>query len=303
MTDLSLSKSESATLPKSKSTLFDMPKLPNFVSRVAIYLLLVFGAFLVLVPFAWTLSTSLKTDQQVLEFPPRWIPDPVVWENYPEAFTARPFDVFIKNSLLITVLSVVGQTLSSAVVAFGFARLRFKGRNVLFFILLSTMMVPFHLLIIPRFVMFKQLGWLDTFLPLIVPNLFGSAFSIFLLRQYYMTIPLELDDAAKIDGAGFLQTFWYIILPLSKPALGVVATFEFIESWSDFMGPLIYLNSEKNYTVPLGLYSYQADYFPEWNLFMAASVIAMMLPLLVFFIAQKYFISGIALVGSGGSKG
>ena len=278
-------------------------KVERVARHVLVYTLLVLGTILVMVPFAWTLSTSLKSDKQVLEFPPSWIPKPPIWYNYVEIFEARPFLLWYKNSLFVAAVRLFGEVLSSAIVAYGFARLRFKGRNVLFFVLLSTMMIPFHLLIVPRFVMFKVFGWLNTFRPMTIPAFFGSAFSIFLLRQYYMTIPLDLDDAAKIDGAGYLQTFWSIILPLARPALGAVAIFQFMSSWRDFTGPLIYLSSEENYTLPLGLYTYQADYFPEWNLFMAASVIAMILPIVVFLIAQKYFISGLALVGTGGTKG
>jgi multiple sugar transport system permease protein len=278
-------------------------KVERVARHVLVYTLLILGTILVMVPFAWTLSTSLKSDKQVLEFPPSWIPSPPIWYNYVEIFEARPFLLWYKNSLVIAAVRLFGQVLSSAIVAFGFARLRFKGRNVLFFVLLSTMMIPFHLLIVPRFVMFKVFGWLNTFKPMTIPAFFGSAFPIFLLRQYYMTIPLDLDDAAKIDGAGYLQTFWSIILPLAKPALGAVAIFQFMSSWRDFTGPLIYLSSEKNYTLPLGLYTYQADYFPEWNLFMAASIIAMILPIIVFLVAQEYFIGGFALVGTGGTKG
>ena len=277
--------------------------IERVVARVLIYTILTLGAILVMVPFAWTLSTSLKSDKQVLEYPPSWIPDPPIWYNYVEIFEARPFLLWYRNSLFIAAVSLFGEVLASAVVAYGFARLRFRGRDTLFFVLLSTMMVPSHLLIVPRFVMFKVLDWLNTFRPLTIPAFFGSAFSIFLLRQYYMTIPLDLDDAAKIDGAGYVQIFWRIILPLARPALGAVAIFQFMASWRDFTGPLIYLSSEKKYTLPLGLYTYQADYFPEWNLFMAASVIAMILPIVIFFIAQRHFIGGLALVGTGGTKG
>lgn len=273
------------------------------LGRVLIYAILITGALLIFVPFAWTISTSLKTEKQVLEFPPTWIPNPVAWENYYKALTVRPFHIYYKNTFIISLLSVFGQVLSSSIVAYGFARFRFPGRNVLFGLLLSTMMIPSHLLIIPQFVLFKYLGWLDTFRPLIVPNFFGSAFSIFLLRQYFLTIPLELDEAAKIDGASALQIFWRIILPLAKPALGAVAVFEFVSSWQDFMAPLIYLSSERNYTVSLGLAVFRSEYFTAWNLFMAAAVVAMIVPLIVFFIAQKYFIGGVALTGSGGLKG
>ncbi len=278
-------------------------KFQQYLGRFLIYFLLITGAVVVMVPFAWTISTSLKTEKQTLDFPPTWIPDPVAWENYPTALTARPFATYYQNSILIAVANTLGMTLSSAVVAYGFARTRFPGRDKLFLLVLATMMLPFHVLVIPRFILFKELGWLDTFLPLIVPNFFGGAFSIFLLRQYFMTIPLDLDEAARIDGAGHFRIFWHIILPLARPALGVVAVFEFLASWRDFFGPLIYINSSKNFTVPLGLYTFQTEYFTEWHLFMAASAVAMAVPLLVFFIAQKYFIDGVALVGAGGTKG
>ena len=278
-------------------------KLVSYGSVGLIYIVLLLGAVLIFFPFAWTISTSLKTEQQTLEYPPTWIPDPVQVENYPDALTARPFDHYYLNTAIITVFSVIGQVFSSAVVAYGFARFRFPGRNVLFLIVLSTLMIPFHMLIIPRFILFKYLGWLDTFLPLIIPNFFGGAFSIFLLRQYFLTIPLDLDEAAKMDGANSFQRFIRIILPLARPALGAVAVFEFMSSWNDFLSPLIYLSSERNYTVSLGLAAFRNDYFTAWHLYMAAAAVAMLAPLAVFFIAQKYFISGVALTGSGGSKG
>ena len=278
-------------------------RLRSALSHTAIYIVLILGAILIFVPFAWTVSTSLKTEQQTLTSPPEWIPNPVQWQNYPEALTARPFGRYYRNSFIITILSVIGQVISSALVAFGFARFRFPGRNILFIVVLSTLMIPFHMLIIPRFILFKYLGWLDTFLPLIVPNFFGGAFSIFLLRQFFMTIPLELDEAAKIDGANAFQRFWTIMMPLARPALGAVAVFEFMSTWQDFLGPLIYLSSDKNYTVPVGLAAFRNDYFTAWHLYMAAAAVAMLVPLIVFFFAQKYFISGVALTGSGGAKG
>lgn len=271
--------------------------------RFLVYTLLLLGALFIFIPFGWTLSTSLKSDQQVLEFPPRWIPNPVMLENFQKALTIRPFHIYYFNTFFIALTSVFAQVISSAIVAYGFARFRFPGRNILFFILLSTMMLPSNLLIVPRFILFKTFGWLDTFLPLIIPHFFGSAFSIFLMRQYLMTIPMELDEASKMDGASPLRIFTSIILPLSKPALGAVAVFEFVNAWRDFMGPLIYLSSEKHYTVSLGLAAFKSEFFTEWNLFMAAAVVAMIPPLVVFFIAQKYFISGVSLTGSGGSKG
>ncbi|MCG2769887.1 MAG: carbohydrate ABC transporter permease [Anaerolineae bacterium] len=261
------------------------------------------GAVVILIPFVWTVSTSLKTVPQALTYPPVWIPKPVVWSNYVEALTAMPFHIFYRNSLVITSLSILGQLLSCSLVAFGFARLRFPGRDWLFLVVLSTMMVPFQVLIIPRFVLFKYMGWLNTLKPLIVPSFFGGAFTIFLLRQYFMSIPLELDDAAKIDGCSYFGIYSRIVLPLSKPALGAIAVFEFMSSWRSFLAPLIYLSSEKNYTVPLGLNAFRTEYFIEWNLYMAAAAVAMAVPLIVFFVAQRYFIQGVALTGAGGVKG
>ncbi len=275
----------------------------SHISVVGIYAILLLGAVMIFFPFAWTISTSLKTEQQTLEYPPNWMPDPIQWQNYPDALTARPFGQYYVNTTIITVFSVLGQVISSAVVAYGFARFRFPGRGFMFLVVLSTLMIPFHMLIIPRFILFKYLGWLDTFAPLIIPNFFGGAFSIFLLRQYFLTIPLDLDEAAKMDGANAFQIFLTIILPLARPALGAVAVFEFVSTWNDFLGPLIYLSSDRNYTVSIGLAAFRNDYFTAWHLFMAASAVAMLAPLVVFFLAQRYFISGVALTGSGGSKG
>ena len=291
------------TLPGQKRKDDWREKVAAHFGVAAIYLVLLLGAMLIFFPFAWTISTSLKTEQQTLEYPPTWAPDPVQWENYPDALTARPFGRYYVNTAIITVLSVVGQVVSSAVVAYGFARFRFPGRGIMFLVVLSTLMIPFHMLIIPRFILFKYLGWLDTFAPLIIPNFFGGAFSVFLLRQYFLTIPLDLDEAAKMDGANAFQIFAQIILPLARPALGAVAVFEFVSTWNDFLGPLIYLSSDRNYTVSIGLAAFRNDYFTAWHLFMAASAVAMLAPLVVFFLAQKYFISGVALTGSGGSKG
>jgi len=278
-------------------------KLSAILGKAIIYLLVVGIALVLLVPFAWTITTALKTPQQTLRIPMEWIPNPVVWQNFVTAWTVKPFAIYYRNSLLIAALNIIGQILSCSLVAYGFSRLRFPGRDVLFLVVLGTMMIPFQILIIPRFILFKNLGWLDSLLPLIVPQFFAGAFNIFLLRQYFMTIPTESDDAAKIDGCNHFDIFWRIILPLSKPALGALMVFEFLGSWDDFLGPLIYISKDSNYTVALGLNAFRNDFFMEWNIFMAAAAVAMILPLAVFFIAQEYFIGGIALTGSGGVKG
>lgn len=290
--------------PQSAGVPVQMYRLQRWFKRALLYIVLILGAVLVLVPLAWSISTSLKTTAQALTFPPVWIPEPIVWRNYVDALTSMPFHIFYANSLIIAVLRVIGVLISSSLVAYGFARLRFPGRNFLFILVLSTLMIPFQVLIIPRFVLFRELGWLDSLAPLIVPSFFGGgALAIFLLRQYFMTIPTELDDAAKIDGCGPFATFWRIMLPLSRPALGAVAVFEVLDTWDDFLGPLIYISSPENFTVELGLNAMRTEYFTEWNLFMAASLVAMIVPISIFFVAQKHFISGIAIAGSGGVKG
>jgi ABC-type glycerol-3-phosphate transport system permease component len=211
-----------------------------------------------------------------------------------------PFNVFLRNTVVITFGAMVGQIASTALVAFGFARLRGRGSNVLFVLLLSTIMLPIHVTLIPTFVLFRQLGWIDTFLPLIVPAFFGSGpFYVFLLRQFFMTIPLELDDAARVDGASTFDVFARICLPLAKPALATVAIFSFLSHWNDFLLPLIYLHSKENFTLAIGLNLFRAEQtsVTPWNQLMAVSLVVMIPPLLVFFFAQRYFIQGIVISG------
>jgi ABC-type glycerol-3-phosphate transport system permease component len=213
-----------------------------------------------------------------------------------------PFGRFILNTILVTGFAMLGQILAASAVAYGFARFRFPGRNALFFIVLATLMLPWQVTIVPTFLLFRQLGWINTFLPLIVPAYFGGgAFFIFLLRQFFLTIPKDLDEAAKIDGANSVHIFWNILLPLSKPALATVAIFSFIEHWNEFFGPLIYLNSPEKYTVSIGLRYFQANPFvgdePRESILMAASLIVAAPPLILFFLAQKYFVQGIVTTG------
>jgi ABC-type glycerol-3-phosphate transport system permease component len=266
---------------------------------IAYVLVLIGGAVLFLLPFLWMVSTSLKEPGQTHVFPPQLIPHPPRWRNYLEAWTALPFNLYLRNTLIITGLSIVGQTITASLVAFGFARLRFWGRNVLFICVLATMMVPAQVTMVPMFLVFKALGWVDTFLPLIVPGFCGgSALFIFLLRQYIMTIPHELDDAAKIDGCGWFGIYSRIIMPQIKPALSCVAIFSFMSHWNDFMGPLIYLNSETKKTLSLGLRILQQSMvYTEMHYLMAASILTLLPCLAIFFFAQRYFISGVALTG------
>ncbi len=259
-------------------------------------LLLIFGISFFL-PFYWLVATSLKPDAQVFQSPPAWVPHPIMWANYPRALTYVPFARYLVNTLVICVLTVFGILFSSSLVAYSFAKIRWPGRNIVFFILLSTLMLPSQVTMIPVFTIFKTFHWIDTIKPLVIPAFFGSAFFIFLLRQFFMTIPLELSDAAKIDGCSELDIYWRLILPLSKPALATVALFAFIGAWNDFLGPLIYLNDETKYTLSLGLQQFVSQHGAEWSMLMAASTVMTIPIIILFFFAQKTFIQGITLTG------
>lgn len=268
--------------------------------KLLIYAVLIATSICFLIPFAWLISSSLKPNDQVFALPQVWIPHPPEWGNYAKALTSLPFGRYAINTLLFSVAVTVGNVLSSAVVAYGFARFRFRGRNVLFIIMLATMMVPGQILLVPQFVMFHKFGWINTYLPLTVPAFFGSAFFIFLIRQFFMGISTELRDAAYIDGAGEWRIFTRIYLPLSKSALTAVAVFSFQGAWNDFMGPLIYLNSDKLYTLQIALTEFQGIFASNWNYIMAASAVIMLPMLIIFFVAQRYFIQGILMTGSKG---
>lgn len=265
--------------------------------RVLIYLLLIAGGVLFLIPFVWMLSTSLKEGPQVYTWPPVWIPNPVVPENYSKAWAMLPFGQFYWNTIRITLLSIVGTVVSCSLSAYGFARLRFRGRDFLFVVLLATMMLPSQVTLIPQYVWFARLGWVNSYLPLIVPSFFGNPFSIFLLRQFFMTIPHELDDAAKIDGCSFFGIYSRIIMPLSKAAVGVVAIFSFTYNWNDFLNPLIYLQSMEQFTISLGLRLFQTNTFVDMQSLMAMSLVALIPQLVIFFMAQRYFVQGVVLTG------
>jgi len=267
------------------------------LGRLMIHAILIAGAIALMVPLAWMFSTSLKGQASVFVIPPEWIPNPIHWQNYVDVFRVVPFGRFIYNTAVITLLSVVGKVISCSLVAFAFARLRWPGRNLVFVIMLATLMLPHQVTLIPQFVLYRQLKWIDTILPLVLPHWFGGPFLTFLLRQYFMTIPVELDDAARIDGASIFGIYWRIILPLARPALAAVAIFTFNSTWNDFLEPLIYLHSREKYTIALGLRSFQDQYYTSWNLLMAASLIAMVPVLAIFFLAQKYFIQGIVFTG------
>ena len=258
-------------------------------------------ALVLALPLLWLVSTSFKTGAQTFLMPPKWIPEPVVWSNYPEAFRAVDFGRYFWNTIYVTLASTAGTLVTASLAAFAFARLRFPLRGPLFGLVLSTIMLPGIVTLIPTFIVFRYLGWIDSFKPLIVPNwLGGGAFYIFLFRQFFMTLPLELDEAARVDGASNFLIYWRILLPLSAPVAATVAIFSFIYNWNDFFTPLIYLQSPRNWTMAIGLQSFKDLYSTSWNLMMAASTV-MIAPLLVlFFAAQRYFTSGIQMSGIAG---
>lgn len=261
--------------------------------------LILFGIAFAL-PFVWQLSTSLKPDAQIFELPPRWIPNPVQWSNYPRALTYIPYFRYFGNTFYIAIFNVIATLISCTLVAYGFARINWPGRNFFFGVLLATLMIPYPVTLIPTFLIFRALGWVGTANPLTWPAFFGSAFYIFLLRQFYMTIPQELSHAAKIDGASEFAIYWRIILPLSRPALATVALFTFLANWNDFLGPLIYLSNKDQYTLALGLYGFAGARRTEWGLLMAAGTVTVLPIIVLFFLAQRTFIQGVTLTGTKG---
>jgi len=257
-------------------------------------------AMLFIGPFFWMVGTSLKTNETMFALPPQWIPNPVTFEHFHEAVTEYPAVRYTCNTLFIVICTTLGTLISCSMAAYAFSRLRWPDRNLIFGILLATMMLPGAVTMIPVFIMFSKLGWVDTFLPLIVPSFFGNAFFIFLLRQFFMTVPEELLEAARLDGASEWRVFWTIILPLSKPALLTVMIFTILREWNDFMGPLIYLTSEENRTLALWLAHLRGVSGTEWGLLMAAALLMVAPALALFFFAQRFFIEGIALTGTKG---
>jgi multiple sugar transport system permease protein len=264
-----------------------------------LHILLIAGSVVMLLPFAWMLSTSLKEPGDIFIYPPQWIPQPVRWENYQDTVTVMPFGRFYLNSAIQAVSVTILQLLTASLAAFAFARLRFRGRDALFLLYLATMMIPFPVTMIPNFVIMRYLNWIDTFRALILPPAF-SAFSTFLLRQYFLSIPVEMDDAARVDGASSFRIWWQIILPLSGPALATLAIFTFLGQWNNFLWPLVVTNSEKMRTLPVGLATFQSQYSIQWHLLMAGSVIAVLPILVIYIVGQKWFVRGITLTGMGG---
>ena len=270
------------------------------IGHLLLHLALIAAGVTFVLPFAWLLSTSLKQSGTELAYPPQWIPHPAMWSNYKTALVdVIPFFTYFKNTMVITVGATTGDVLMSAVVAYSFARLRWPGRQIMFMLTLATLMLPSIVTIIPTFLLMRYLHWIDTFLPLTVPAWAGgTAFSIFLFRQFFMTIPLELDEAARVDGAHPLRIFWSVILPLSGPVLATVVIFDVLNNWNDLFNPLIFLNSESNYTMALGLSQYAVGHNGTfYNLQMAAATVMTIPVIVLFFFAQRYFMRGIVTTG------
>lgn len=266
--------------------------------RVLLYAVLIGLSIIFVFPFLWMITTALKPLSEVYTFPPEFIPHTFLWQNFDTAWTSRNFSRYFLNTAFITVWTLVGVVGSSSLCAFGFARLKFWGRDVLFVCVLATMMLPGAVTLIPTYILFKILGWLDSFKPLIIPAWFGGgAFNIFLLRQFFLTLPAELDDAARIDGASTLQIFSKIFLPLSKPALAVVSIFTFQAVWNDFLGPLIYLNSPDKFTLALGIYSFIGQFNTQENLMMAVALVMVVPVVIIFAVGQRQLISGVVMSG------
>ncbi|MDX1418448.1 MAG: carbohydrate ABC transporter permease [Rubricoccaceae bacterium] len=271
---------------------------PIGLRKALVYGLLVAVAAALLLPFAWMVSTSLKGNEAIFAIPPQWIPETLRWDNYAEVFRRMPFLLYLRNTGVITLFTIVGTVLSASLVAYAFACLRWPGRDALFLFVVATMMLPLQVIMIPLFVLFKEFGWLNTYKPLIVPAfLGGGAFNIFLLRQFFLGLPRELFDAARVDGASEWRIYWTIALPLARPALVTVGLLTFMFAWNDFLGPLIYLSDQSKNTLALGLALFTGQHQTDWGVLMAASILMMIPVILLFFFFQRYFIKGFTMSG------
>lgn len=265
------------------------------------YVLMTIIGIILLIPLLWMVFTSLKPMEEIVRYPPTFFPEKIVWENYLDTIAAFPFWRYARNTLFITVLVVIGNVLSNSFIAYGFAKLDFPGKKLMFALVLSTMMIPGFVTMIPQYVLFSKIGWVGTYLPLIVPSFFGNAFNIFLMRQFYLSINNELIEAAEIDGANHLYIWSHLMLPLTKPTLITIAINSFNAAWNDFLGPLLYIQDQEKYTLQIGLQVFQNQATTQWNYLMAGATLVLIPTILLFFFAQRYFIEGMDLTG--GSKG
>lgn len=269
--------------------------------KILSYVLMTVIGIILIIPLLWMVFTSLKPMEEIVRYPPTFFPEKIVWENYLDTIAAFPFWRYARNTLFITVLVVIGNVLSNSFIAYGFAKLDFPGKKLMFALVLSTMMIPGFVTMIPQYVLFSKIGWVGTYLPLIVPSFFGNAFNIFLMRQFYLSINNELIEAAEIDGANHLYIWSHLMLPLTKPALITIAINSFNAAWNDFLGPLLYIQDQEKYTLQIGLQVFQNQATTQWNYLMAGATLVLIPTILLFFFAQRYFIEGMDLTG--GSKG
>ncbi len=283
--------------PMGTATVYKSKKKAKIVQITTARITLIIVTFIYMLPFLWMLSTSFKADHDLYLFPPKLIPIPPVFENYKNALEYFPFFRYFANSVIITAGAIIGTLISCPLIAYSFSKIKWWGRDILFYIMIGTIMLPFAVTMIPQFVIFKKLGWINTFLPLIVPAFFGTPLYIFLIRQFFQTIPDALLDAARVDGASEFQIYMKVMLPLSKPVLLLVGLFQFIASWNNYLGPLIYLTDETKYPLSLGLPQFLNRYGTHWNWMMAAATISLLPTIIFFFFAQSYLIEGIKLSG------
>ncbi len=267
------------------------------VSKVLTYVLMIIGALIFILPFFWMISSSLKPLHQIFKLPIQWIPKPITWSNYIIPWTEIPLGIYFRNSATIAAFAIIGTLFSCSLAGYSFARIRFVGRKVWFIAVLATLMVPYQVTIIPLFLLFRNFGLLDTHLALILPHFFGAPFFVFMMRQFFLTLPEELADSARIDGANSLQIFTWIYMPLAKPVIVAVLSFSFLRSWNQFFTPLIFLSSMEKYTLPVGITMLSGEFMDNWHWIMAVSVVTIMPCLFIFFACQKLFVQGIAFTG------
>ncbi|MHB0874775.1 MAG: carbohydrate ABC transporter permease [Anaerolineae bacterium] len=267
------------------------------LKRATVHGFLILACISMALPFVWMVLSSLKTQPEIFIFPPRWLPRAPQWQNYVEVTKAMPFGWFTFNSLKIAFLTVLGTVVSASMAAYAFGRMRFPGRETMFLIWIGCMMIPSQVTLIPQFIMLRSMGWLNTHLPLVVPSFFGNAFGTFLLRQFFMTIPMELEDAAVVDGATRFRIYWNIMMPLAMPSLATLAVFTFMGSWNNLLGPVIYLTDYNKMTLPVGLAFFRGQYGTQWPLLMAGATISVVPIVLLYIFAQRYFVQGVVMSG------
>ncbi|MAU12557.1 MAG: sugar ABC transporter ATP-binding protein [Anaerolineaceae bacterium] len=275
----------------------DWQRVQRWVGTALVYVLMTTLALIFMIPLLWMLSTSLKTRPEIFAWPPEWVPAVPQWGNYADAFNSYPLGRFMANSMILVIGNTIGELVSVPLIAYAFARLRFPGKSILFVLMLSPMMIPGHIRLIPLYSAYLRLDMVGTYWPLILPSFFGNPFFIFLMVQYMRTIPRDLDEAARIDGAGTWTILYRIILPLCIPALTIIVVFTFLWTWNDFLQPLIYLSDFETYPISVGLAFFQGRYSVEWNMFMAATLISILPILVLYFFAQKQLIGGLSTLG------